>query len=60
MQYGHTTAYGKLKSDVAFVVRHSVTLTGLSVSTRYHYRVNSEDDAGNPTTYADLTFRTAR
>ena len=60
VQYGRTTAYGKLKSDIAFVVRHSVTLTGLSARTRYHYRVNSEDETGNPTTYADLTFRTTR
>jgi hypothetical protein len=35
-------------------------VTGLSANTRYHYRVESEDEAGNPAASADLTFKTAR
>jgi chitodextrinase len=39
---------------------HAITLTGLSANTRYHYRVESEDEAGNLAASADLTFKTAR
>jgi len=61
VQYGRTTDYGKSRSDITnFVTQHSMTLTGLSANTRYHYRVKSEDEAGNPTTSGDLTFKTAR
>jgi chitodextrinase len=32
----------------SLVVRHVITVTGLSTNTRYHYQVESEDEAGNP------------
>ncbi len=38
---------------------HSATLTGLSASTLYHYRVKSRDPAGNLATSADFTFTTS-
>ena len=60
VHYGRTTAYGKKRSYTNLVVRHGVTLTGLSANTRYHYRVDSEDEAGNPGASAGLTFNTAR
>ena len=60
VQYGRTTAYGKKRSNTNLVVRHIITLTGLSANTRYHYRVESEDEAGNLAASADLTFKTAR
>jgi phosphodiesterase/alkaline phosphatase D-like protein len=41
-------------------VRHTITLTGLSANSRYHYRVESEDEAGNTAASADLTFKTSR
>lgn len=60
VQYGRTAAYGKQRSNTDLVVRHGITLTGLSADTRYHYRVESEDEAGNLAAFADLTFKTAR
>jgi hypothetical protein len=60
VHYGRTTAYGKKRSHTNLVVRHGITLTGLSANTRYHYRVESEDEAGNPAASTDLTFKTKR
>jgi hypothetical protein len=60
VRYGRTTAYGKRRSNTNLVVRHVLTLTGLSADTRYHFRVESRDEAGNLAASADLTFRTAR
>jgi hypothetical protein len=60
VQYAHTTAYVKLKSDTAFIVRRSMILTGPSTDTRYRCWVTSEDEAGNDTAYTELTFRKAR
>jgi hypothetical protein len=37
-------------SDPAMVTSHSAELTGLAPGRTYHYRVTSEDDAGNPAT----------
>ena len=46
--YGTTTSYGSLSPlDTAMVVSHSVTITGLSLDTLYHYHVLSSDAAGN-------------
>ncbi len=47
--YGTTTALGSTASG-ASGTSHSVTLTGLTVNTRYYYRVTSADPAGNSTT----------
>lgn len=44
--------------DLSSVAKHSVTLTGLSPSTTYHYRVRSRDAAGNLAVSANNTFRT--
>ena len=60
VQSGRTAAYGKKWSNTSLVVRHAVTLTRLSANTRYHYRVESEDEAGNLAASADLTFKTKR
>jgi len=38
---------------------HSVTLSGLTPGTTYHYRVNSHDAANNLASLADATFTTA-
>jgi hypothetical protein len=59
VEYGLTTAYGTsttLNSNL--VLSHSVTLTGLTASTVYHYRVKSKDAAGNLATSADYSFTT--
>ena len=60
VRYGRTKAYGKKRSNTRLVVRHRITLTGLSANTRYHYRVESKDEAGNLAASADLTFKAAR
>jgi parallel beta-helix repeat protein len=60
VHYGRTTAYGKERSSDGLVVRHVISVTGLSANTRYHFQVESTDEAGNPAASADLTFRTAR
>ena len=57
---GRTTTYGKERSGTTLVVRHTITLTGLTASSRYHYRVESEDEAGNLSASADLAFKTSR
>jgi hypothetical protein len=41
------------------VTSHSITLSGLSANTTYHYKVISKDAAGNSVSSADLTFITA-
>ena len=60
VQYGRTRAYGKKRSSSNLVVRHGITLTGLSANTLYHYRVQSQDEVGNLATSTDLTCKTAR
>ncbi len=60
VRYGRTTAYGWVRSSPSLVVRHAITVTGLSANTRYHNRVESEDEAGNPAASASLTFKTRR
>ncbi len=58
VDYGVTTAYGQTTSNLALVTTHSASLTGLSPSTLYHYRVRSTDAAGNASTSGDATFTT--
>lgn len=60
VQYGLTTAYGETTPlDPALETFHSVTLTGLTFGTTYHYRVISTDAAGQTATSANFTFTTA-
>ena len=58
--YGLTSSYGSASAlNSLAVLNHTVTLTGLTPSTTYHYQAKSRDIAGNPGVSADLTFRTA-
>lgn len=58
--YGPTSAYEDgVAGNGAFVTSHSVTLTGLTDDSTYHYQVRSTDDDGNPAATGDLTFTTA-
>lgn len=60
VEYGTTTGYGSLTTlDPTLVLLHSVSLTGLTASTGYHYRVKSKDAAGNLATSSDFTFTTS-
>lgn len=59
VEYGLTTSYGSQTSvDNTQVTAHSMTLTGLSQSTTYHYRVTSGNTNGT-TVSSDYTFTTA-
>jgi phosphodiesterase/alkaline phosphatase D-like protein len=60
VEYGTTTAYGSSTTlNPSPVTSHSVTLSGLTAGTLYHYRVKSKDAAGNLATSQDFTFTTA-
>jgi hypothetical protein len=52
--------YGSSVSDSTLVISHSITLTGLSPATSYHYEVSSTDAAGNSASSAGYTFTTAQ
>jgi hypothetical protein len=59
VQYGTTTGYGSTSSSNVFVTpSHSIVITGLISNTLYHFRVLSQDAAGNVATSADYTMRT--
>ncbi len=59
VEYGTTTGYGSTTSlNTSLVTSHSQTLSGLSTSTPYHYRVISQDAAGNVAVSGDNTFTT--
>ena len=60
VEYGLTPSYGSATTLApALVFAHSVSLSGLSPHTTYHYRVVSRDDGGNPSTSEDFSFTTA-
>jgi hypothetical protein len=57
--YGATSAYGSSSPlNPAAVTSHSVTLTGLTAGTTYHYAVKSADAANNSATSTDFTLTT--
>jgi ribosomal protein S27E/chitodextrinase len=59
VEYGSTDNYGLKGSDAGLVLGHSVTLTGLSSSFTYHFRVGSRDASGNgPSLSGDFSFKT--
>jgi peroxiredoxin len=48
VEYGTTESYGSITTpDTRLATGHSVTLTGLSPATTYHFRVRSKGSAGN-------------
>jgi hypothetical protein len=59
IDYGTTTAYGAFVVDATPVTGHSLSLTGLSPSTTYHYRITSQAGAGAPVSPGDLSFSTS-
>jgi len=59
VEYGLSTSYGTMTPlDTNLTQNHSVTLSGLSANTIYHYRVRSKDAAGNLAVSGDYTFTT--
>jgi len=60
VEYGTTTAYGTMTTlNASLVTSHSVSLTGLSTSTLYHYRVHSKNSSGVEAISADAAFQTS-
>ncbi|OGS28068.1 MAG: hypothetical protein A2297_04495 [Elusimicrobia bacterium RIFOXYB2_FULL_48_7] len=60
VEYGLTSAYGQSTTETAATdIAHSVTLSGLTAGTLYHYRVSGRDASDNPAGSADYTFTTA-
>ncbi|EEF61713.1 fibronectin type III domain-containing protein [Pedosphaera parvula] len=59
VEYGATTSYGSSATNAALTFNHSVSLSGLVVSTTYHYHVKSRSASLNQTISGDLTFTTA-
>ncbi len=59
VDYGTTASYGNSTVlDATKVTSHAVSLTGLTASTTYHYRVRCRDASGNPSVSGDYTFTT--
>jgi hypothetical protein len=59
VEYGETPIYGATTSlHTQLVTNHSVTLDNLKPDTTYHFRVKSEDSAGNEAPSGDRTFTT--
>lgn len=60
LEYGLTASYGSTAYDATPVTAHSLTVTGLSATTEYHFRVGSTDPCGNgPAWSSDATVTTA-
>ena len=60
VEYGLTTAYGSTTVlDSTLVTSHTVTVSGLTQGTLYHYRVRSRDASGNERISSDFTFTTS-
>jgi len=58
VEYGTTTAYGSSVLGGFCGVNHSLTLSGLSASTTYHYRVKSKNASNLQRASGDFTFVT--
>ncbi|MFC1556442.1 fibronectin type III domain-containing protein [candidate division KSB1 bacterium] len=59
VEFGETDSYGEVRVITTDTKVHVMTLTNLSASTTYHYRIGSTDISDNgPTLSDDLTFAT--
>lgn len=58
VDYGTTTSYGTQVASSALATSKSVSLTGLSANTTYHYRVSSTDASGNKAVSGDYSLTT--
>lgn len=59
VEYGPTVSYGSQTAlDPAMVTSHSVTVTGLSSSSTYHFRVKSKDAGSNTAVSTNYTLVT--
>lgn len=60
VEYGKETDYGLTASSADLTTDHSLTLSDLESNTAYHFRITSNDKAGNQASSADNIFVTAR
>ncbi len=58
LRYGTSTIYGLEIKTTTSTTSHSLTITGLSASTTYHYQIKAKDSSGNIGSYTDKTFTT--
>ena len=59
VKYGETPGnYTLSKSNSSYVLKHSLTLTGLKENTTYYYVVNSTDKSGNSAESSEFSFTT--
>jgi hypothetical protein len=58
VNYGATSSYGSSQTNATLVVSHSITITGLSPSTTYHFDVVSKNASNQTTSSSDATFTT--
>mgnify|MGYP001575588965 FL=1 len=60
VEYGTTAGYGSTTPlDTDLGINHSITITGLTPDTEYHYRVRSSDEIGNIAHSTDNIFTTS-
>ncbi len=59
VDFGTTTAYGIRVNDTTNATNHSMTLTGLTNNTTYHFRARSTDRYGNSGSSSDASFTTS-
>ncbi len=60
IEYGTTSAYGSVSGlNSSMVTSHSLTISALSPTTKYYYRVKSKDVAGNLAVSIEGSFTTS-
>ena len=59
VDYGTTTSYVSRVVDTTNATNHSLTLSGLTDNTTYHYRASSTDPYGNSGSSSDATLATS-
>ncbi|MCP4152702.1 MAG: hypothetical protein GY757_33515 [bacterium] len=58
VNYGTSSSYGSTETVSGYDTTHSVTLTGLTADTTYHFEVVSADSSANESDSTDYTFTT--
>jgi hypothetical protein len=59
LEYGTDNDYEESVSNQSYLKKHRFVLTGLEAKTIYHYKIQSQDAAGNTMViFEDLTFET--
>jgi hypothetical protein len=59
VEFGETTAYGSSVTDANMTTQHSITLSGLTPATTYHFRITATTAQGVVSSSADQTFTTS-